>query len=366
MALSLDSLSRIEPARRWVADRTALRRREHRSACRCNRCAAGRARRSASRRPARRAPLARPPGGFGGAAPHRLRRQRNVRGRVGQPHHLAAWVLLGLFTVNFAWIAVSFTSAIIGFVLVLPRSAAAWASTRRRCRRLATRTAVVMPIYNEASARVMAGLQAIRESVDATGLGRHFDFFIVSATPPTRTSGSPRSAPSWRCASACPGVRALLPPPPQEHRPQGRQHRRLGAALGRRLPHMLVLDADSLMTGDSHRPPGRRHGARSRRRHHPDPADDHQPQHAVRPRAAIRARVYGPVIAAGIAWWHGADGNYWGHNAIIRTRAFAAAGGLAILRIRDGVGDLCSSSSDDANDDHHRDSQHRRRMRRWI
>ncbi len=34
-------------------------------------------------------------------------------------------------------------------------------------------------------------------------------------------------------------------------------------------------------------------------------------------------RVYGPLIAHGIAWWHGAEGNYWGHNALIRTRAFA-------------------------------------------
>ena len=30
-------------------------------------------------------------------------------------------------------------------------------------------------------------------------------------------------------------------------------------------------------------------------------------------------RVYGPLIAHGIAWWHGAEGNYWGHNAMIRT-----------------------------------------------
>lgn len=34
-------------------------------------------------------------------------------------------------------------------------------------------------------------------------------------------------------------------------------------------------------------------------------------------------RVYGPVVAAGLARWYGRDGNYWGHNAIIRTRAFA-------------------------------------------
>jgi membrane glycosyltransferase len=42
-------------------------------------------------------------------------------------------------------------------------------------------------------------------------------------------------------------------------------------------------------------------------------------------------RVYGPLIAHGIAWWHGAEGNYWGHNAVIRTRAFAEQAGLPNL-----------------------------------
>jgi membrane glycosyltransferase len=40
------------------------------------------------------------------------------------------------------------------------------------------------------------------------------------------------------------------------------------------------------------------------------------------------ARIAGPVIAAGLAAWMGRDGNYWGHNAIIRTRAFADHCGL--------------------------------------
>ncbi|RZK93378.1 MAG: glucans biosynthesis glucosyltransferase MdoH, partial [Methylobacterium sp.] len=43
------------------------------------------------------------------------------------------------------------------------------------------------------------------------------------------------------------------------------------------------------------------------------------------------ARIYGPVIAAGLSAWSGRDGNYWGHNAIIRTRAFAQACGLPDL-----------------------------------
>ena len=40
------------------------------------------------------------------------------------------------------------------------------------------------------------------------------------------------------------------------------------------------------------------------------------------------SRVYGPLVAYGISWWHGAEGNYWGHNAIIRVSAFADAAGL--------------------------------------
>ncbi len=49
-------------------------------------------------------------------------------------------------------------------------------------------------------------------------------------------------------------------------------------------------------------------------------------------------RVYGPVIAHGIAWWHGAEGNYWGHNALIRTRAFAEQAGLPELHGRKPFG----------------------------
>jgi membrane glycosyltransferase len=50
------------------------------------------------------------------------------------------------------------------------------------------------------------------------------------------------------------------------------------------------------------------------------------------------ARVYGPVIASGLAAWMGRDGNYWGHNAIIRTRAFAARGGLPDLKGKPPLG----------------------------
>jgi membrane glycosyltransferase len=49
-------------------------------------------------------------------------------------------------------------------------------------------------------------------------------------------------------------------------------------------------------------------------------------------------RVYGPIISAGNAWWHGPHSNYWGHNAIIRVRAFAEEAGLPELRGRKPFG----------------------------
>jgi membrane glycosyltransferase len=43
------------------------------------------------------------------------------------------------------------------------------------------------------------------------------------------------------------------------------------------------------------------------------------------------ARIYGPVLATGLAYWHLGDSNYWGHNAIIRTKAFIDHAGLPDL-----------------------------------
>src|SRR3546814_17154520 len=46
------------------------------------------------------------------------------------------------------------------------------------------------------------------------------------------------------------------------------------------------------------------------------------------------ARLYGPVATAGLLWWSGAEGSFWGHNAIIRVRAFAESCGLPPLKGR--------------------------------
>ncbi|MFC6639033.1 glycosyltransferase family 2 protein [Sulfitobacter sediminilitoris] len=52
--------------------------------------------------------------------------------------------------------------------------------------------------------------------------------------------------------------------------------------------------------------------------------------------------AYGWLLAEGLALWSRSEGNYWGHNAIIRTRAFAQCAGLPHLTTR-GRADLILS-----------------------
>ncbi|WP_442855244.1 glucans biosynthesis glucosyltransferase MdoH [Bosea sp. PAMC 26642] len=243
------------------------------------------------------------------------------------------YALLVLFTVNFSWIALAFTSAILGFFGVL------FGSGRfGRVESLQHRTVVVMPIYNESTARTFAALAAIRESVEATGLGAHFDYFIVSdTTNPDVWVAEERAFLALR-ERLGPEARVYY-----RHRPKN-HHRKAGnisdfvTRWGGYYEHMVVLDADSLMTGSCIV--------------HLAAAMEADPDSGIIQSLPLiinrntffarlqqfAARVYGPVIATGLAMWSGRDGNYWGHNAIIRTKAFADHCGLPDLKGRPPFG----------------------------
>ncbi|MBN8900272.1 MAG: glucans biosynthesis glucosyltransferase MdoH, partial [Rhodospirillales bacterium] len=108
--------------------------------------------------------------------------------------------------------------------------------------------------------------------------------------------------------------------------------------FGGAYPQFLILDADSVMAGDTLLQLVATMEA------HPD-VGLVQTLPIIAGGTTLFARmqqfagrVYGPLIAHGIAWWHGAEGNYWGHNALIRTQAFAENGGLPELRGRKPFG----------------------------
>ncbi len=235
-------------------------------------------------------------------------------------------VLVVLFGLTFSWIALAFCSGLLGFAVMLRRPPASPAPAA-----LATRTAVLMPVYNEATARTFAGVEAMREAVEATGLGAHFDWFVLSDS--TQADAWIAEERAFLALRARLGAQARLY---YRHRPKN-HHRKAGnigdfvTRWGAAYDHMLVLDADSLMSGHAIV------ALAAAMEADPD-AGIIQTLPLIINRNTLfarlqqfAARIYGPVIAAGLSAWSGRDGNYWGHNAIIRTRAFAEACGLPDL-----------------------------------
>ena len=247
-------------------------------------------------------------------------------------------MLLALFLALLAWVAFSFMSAIVGFLVLLTRRQSGLAIDRDApLPDLSSRTAMLLPTYNEDPHDLIARLRAMYESVAATGHDAQFDWFMLSDT--TDPDIWVREEVAFIALRRVCGPRRLY----YRHRSDNTARksgniaewvRRFGAAYD----HMIVLDADSLMAGDTI--------VRLVHAMEVNPAValiQTQPV-IVNARSLFSrlqqfaGRVYGPIIAAGSAWWHGPESNYWGHNAIIRVRAFAEEAGLPELRGRKPFG----------------------------
>ena len=240
---------------------------------------------------------------------------------------VADGVMLGLFVVLFAWVAFAFVSAVAGFVL-------AWRAPRVSATDpqpiIFTRTALLMPTYNEDPGRILSGAQAIYEELDALGVAELYDIYILSDTRDAAIAQAE--------ATGVVRLRLRLGEGATERifyrrRPENTDRKAGNIAdwvtrFGDGYESMIILDADSLMTGDTI--------VRL------TAAMEHDPKAGLiqtLPNIVgattlfarlqqFAGRIYGPIIARGQDWWSGAEGNYWGHNAIIRTRAFAECAGL--------------------------------------
>ena len=241
------------------------------------------------------------------------------------------WTVLFLFVPLFAWIAFSFMSALAGFAVLLLRTRDPLGiDPDAPLPSIESRSAMLLPTYNEDPYRIMARLRAMYESVGQSGYSPKFDWFVLSDT----------TSPSiWIAEEKCflrlredVGAQNIF----YRHRLENTARKsgniedwvkRFGAAYD----HMIILDADSLMTGDTI--------VRlvSAMESHPGVALIQTLPIIVNAKTRFArwqqfsGRLYGPLVAAGIAWWHGSEGNYWGHNAIIRVRAFAQDAGLPQL-----------------------------------
>lgn len=244
-------------------------------------------------------------------------------------------VVTAVFALLFGWIAFSFWIAAIGLALCVARrdpislARQAWAAAPLPP--LVARTAVLFPIYNEDTARVFAGIAATYRSLAATGRLDRFALFVLSDS--TDAEAARRERLAWATAVQRLDAQDRLF---YRHRERniGRKAgniadwvRRWGAAY----EHMVVMDADSVMSGDTLVRLAVLMEANSA-----TGGIQTFPVAIGRRTLFGRAlqfahRLYGPPLAMGQSFWQLGEANYYGHNAILRTRAFAEACGLPKL-----------------------------------
>jgi membrane glycosyltransferase len=185
-----------------------------------------------------------------------------------------------------------------------------------------TSTAIVCPIYNEDVRRVYEGLRATYESLAKTGQRERFDFFILSdSTDPDKwVEEEHRWFELIRELNALGRIyyrRRLT----NEGKKSG-NIRDFLSIWGRRYRYFIVLDADSIMAGST------MVDLVKLMETHPTVGLIQTAPALVNARSAFGRmqqfanRLYGPLFTAGLNYWAQDGGNYWGHNAIIRTEPF--------------------------------------------
>lgn len=92
------------------------------------------------------------------------------------------FLMIGLFILTFAWIALFFWSSIFGFFELLRKKKVPGIAWPEEKTPLSTRTAILMPVYNESPVSVFANLLAMARDLEKTGQAAAYDIFVLSDT----------------------------------------------------------------------------------------------------------------------------------------------------------------------------------------
>jgi membrane glycosyltransferase len=246
---------------------------------------------------------------------------------------------VGLFALLLAWVAAGTLTAVMGYRSLTRGDRQALSHARVAGHTLGpdARTAVVMPICNEHVPTVFAGLAATAESIVAAGGARLVEVYVLSDSGDLEVRRAEREA--WlalRDRLADTGLRV-------HYRWRARRtHKKAGNVAdfcrrwGRLHRYMVVLDADSVMSGEAVL------GLVRLMEAHPragiiQSAPVTAGLDTLHARAQqFAGRVTGRLFAAGMRYWQGGESHYWGHNAIIRIAPFMAHCGLAPVGGRAG------------------------------
>ena len=252
------------------------------------------------------------------------------------PLQQSAWLRtlqIGLYGLLFAWVSAGFFTAMMGFWVLWrgDKHAMSAHSVGNEPIHRGARTAIIMPICNEQVSTVFAGLRATCESLAATGASSLFDVYVLSDTSNPEIRAAELAAWAKLREECGTGGRIYY------RWRQIRTKRKAGNVadfcrrFGRNYRYMVVLDADSVMSGDAL--------VKLVRLMEANPSAgilQTAPQacglDTVHARSQqFAGRVHGRLFTAGMQYWQLGESHYWGHNAIIRVEPFMKHCALAPL-----------------------------------
>jgi membrane glycosyltransferase len=264
-----------------------------------------------------------------------------------QPDYDNLWLeygQIGLYGLLSGWVVTGFVTALMGFYVSVrgDKHALSAKQVANHPMNPEARTAIIMPICNEDVATVFAGLRATCESVANTGHAQQFDVFVLSDSYNPEIAKAERAA--WE------DLRAALAEHPNQPQVEvyyrlrtRRTHRKAGNVAdfcrrwGKDYRYMVVLDADSVMSGDcltsmvklmeANPSAGIIQTATQ--------AIGHVTLHARAQQFA--SRVTGRLFTLGMQFWQLGESHYWGHNAIIRVEPFMKHCALAPIKGTGGM-----------------------------
>lgn len=241
------------------------------------------------------------------------------------------WVLLSMIGATFVWVTLSVSTVAVAIAGILARENA---ESRAPADVAALDVALLVPIYNEVPWDVFGNAAAMLNDLDQRAGPHRYTLFILSDTRDAAIA-----AQEWQAFER---LRSDAPKGIDVHyrRRAMNTDKKVGNLVdwitgwGAAFEGMVVLDADSLMSG--------RAIERLASELSADPeAGLIQTFPMLIGAQTLFARLqqfsniaYGWLLAEGLALWSRSEGNYWGHNAIIRTRAFASSAGLPHLPSR--------------------------------
>ena len=234
------------------------------------------------------------------------------------------WVRTILLVLTGFWLVWGGTTGIIGALAPAPKARGDQAEPKGR-------TAVLVPIYNEDPVETFARIAAMNRQIVKRGLAEKFHFAILSDTTSLEVAAEEANA-----------FEGLMHEPDAPGRIfYRRRERNIGrkagniedfiARSGGAYDYAIILDADSLMEADTM-------VAMARAMDLDDELGLMQTvpvvigaRTAFGRMMAFSSAYYSKYFSRGAALLQGNQGPYWGHNAIVRMRAFAACCGLPVL-----------------------------------